>query len=73
MSWVNKRIKQYQEGQEATCLEKIALEHGHPVNFTANMIGLVVLGYGLWMHDCALITAGIAIAFLGHIYCWMKK
>ncbi len=73
MSWAKKRIQQYKEGQEATFLEKMALEHGHPVNCVASIIAFIFLGYGLWIHNYIWIIAGVAVGLLGHLYCWIKK
>ncbi len=73
MMWAEKRIQQYKEGQKATCLEKLALEHGHPVNCAASIIAIVLLGYGLWIHNWTWIIAGIVVAVLGHLYCLLKK
>ncbi len=73
MTWAEKRIKQYREGQKATLLEKLALEHGHPVNCVASIIAFGLLAYGLWTHDFTLIIAGIVIGLLGHLYCWLVK
>jgi hypothetical protein len=73
MRWAEKRIQQYREGQKATCLEKLALEYGHPVNCTASIIAIVLLGYGLWIHSYDLIIAGVVVGLLGYLYCWLKK
>ncbi len=73
MSWAEKRIKQYREGQKATRLEKLALEHGHPVNCAASVIATIFLGYGLWFHDFTWIAFGIIVGLFGHIYCSLKK
>ncbi len=73
MSWVNKRIKRYREGDNPTFLEKMALEHGHPVNFVLSLIALAAVGYGLWMHDFLYIVIGILLGLLGHVYCFLQK
>ncbi len=73
MSWVNKRIKQYKEGENPTFIEKMALEHGNPVNCILSLIALVVLVYGLWVNDWVWIIISIALGFFGHLYCWFQK
>lgn len=73
MSWAEKRIQQYTQGQKATWLEKCALEHAHPVNLLFHIIAFVVGVYGLWLHNWAWIIVALAIGFLGHLYCWLKK
>ncbi len=73
MSWAKKRIQQYSQGQKATWLEKMALEHGHPMNFIASILALIFLGFGLWLHNWTWIIIGLVVATLGHIYCWLKK
>ncbi len=72
MSWVNKRIKQYQEGQKPTFIEKMALEHGNPVNCILSIIALGFLIYGLWFQNWLFIIIALVLGFLGHIYCWVK-
>ncbi len=73
MRWAEKRIKQYKEGQKATYLEKLALEHGHPVNCVASIIATFFLIYGLWNQDITWIIVGVVIGIFGHFYCWVKK
>ncbi len=73
MCWAEKRIQQYKEGQDPTFIEKMALEHGHPVNCAASIIAFAAVGYGLWIHDYTWIVAGVVVAILGHLYCWIKK
>lgn len=73
MSWVEKRIQQYKEGQKATWIEKRALEHANPVHLALAIIGTLLFIYGLWMHNWAWIMGGIILNFLGHLYCRVKK
>ncbi len=73
MRWAEKRIEQYKEGEKATLLEKMVLEHGHPINCVASFLAFIALGYGLWMHDFLWIGVGIVVGFFGHIYCWIKN
>ncbi len=73
MSWVNKRIKQYREGENPTFMEKMALEHGNPVNCVLSLISFIILIYGLWMHDWTWIIIAAVLGFSGHLYCWLQK
>jgi len=73
MSWVDKRIKKYREGEKPTFLEKMALEHGNPVNCVLSFLAFVVIVYGLWTHDFLYIITGILLGLAGHIYCWFQK
>ncbi len=73
MSWVNKRIKQYNQGEKATWLEKRLLEHAEPVNLTATIISIAMLFYGLWFQNWTWIIIGFVVGFLGHLYGWFKK
>lgn len=73
MSWTDKRIREYREGAEPTVLEKLALEHGHPVNFAASILALAAIGYGLWTHQGIWIGVGAALALLAHLYVSIKK
>ena len=73
MSWVEKRIQQYKEGKNPNLFEKIALEHGHPVNFLASLLALAALVYGLWMHNWAWIIVACLLGAVGHLYCRLQK
>jgi len=72
MSWAEKRIKEYQAGREATWLERRVLEHAEPLHLTLQIISLPLLVYGVWSHDWLLISAGIALNVIGHIYTWLR-
>lgn len=67
MSWVEKRVTQYQQGQKATWLEKRALEHGHPVHATLALISIPLFIYGLWTHSWLSIALGVTLNFIGHL------
>ncbi len=73
MSWVKKRIKQYREGQEPTIIEKMALEHGNPVNCFLSLSAFGFLVYGLWTHIWIWIIIAGFLGLLGHLYCWLQK
>ncbi|MGB3943785.1 MAG: hypothetical protein WBK88_03220 [Methanothrix sp.] len=73
MTWADRRIREYRDGEEPSVLERIALEHGHPVNFAASILALAAIGYGLWTHQWIWIGLGAALGVLGHIYCWREK
>jgi len=73
MSWVKKRIQQFNQGQKATWLEKRALEHADPINCLATCISFFVLVYGLWINNWNWIIASILIGFLGHLISWFRK
>lgn len=61
MSWVEKRINQYQQGQKPTWLEKRALEHGHPVHAALALISLPFAC--LWVMDSFLVVDSSRINF----------
>jgi hypothetical protein len=73
MGWAEKRVQQYNQGQQATWIERRALEHANPVHLSLALIGLVLLIYGLWIHNWTWIIGGVILNFLGHLYCWLKK
>jgi len=73
MKWVEKRIQQYREGRNPNILEKLALEHGHPVNFLAHLLALAALIYGLWMQEWVWIIVAALLAIVGHLYCRLQK
>ncbi len=73
MKWAEKRIEEYKKGEKATCLEKMALEHGHPVNCIASIIAFAFLAYGLWTHEIIWIIIGVVIGVLAHLYLFLKE
>lgn len=73
MSWVEKKVQQYNQGQKASWLERRALEHANPVHIVLAIIGALLLIYGLWVHSWWWIGGGIILNILGHSYCWLKK
>jgi hypothetical protein len=73
MGWAEKRVQQYNQGQQATWIERRALEHANPVHLSLALIGLVLLIYGLWIHNWTWIIGSVILNFLGHLSCWLKK
>ena len=71
MSWVEKRIKEYNEGRKATWMEKRALEHANPLHPVLAVIRVTALIYGLWVHSWMWIGIGVGLIFLSHLYCWL--
>ncbi len=67
MRWVDKKIKQYQQGQKATWLEKRALEHAHPVHAALALVSLPLLVYGLWINSWTWIGVGLVLNCVGHL------
>lgn len=55
-----------------TTLGKLALLHLHPLNLSAQLLGLVPLLMGTWQHSSILMLAGLSIICFGHIYGWEK-
>lgn len=55
-----------------TTLGKLLLLHLHPMNLSAQFVGLVPLLYGFWDHSALWILAGASIVSFGHIYGWEK-
>jgi len=52
MKWAEKRIQQYRDGRNPNILEKIALEHGHPVNFLAHLFCFSC--FSIWFVDARM-------------------
>lgn len=73
MSWVQKRIEEYQHGTKATFIEKVILAHADPINLLLFIGGLLILAYGLWQHDWYLIFGGAGIGIVGDIISWLRK
>ena len=55
-----------------TILGKIGLLHKHPINLTLNLIGIIPLIYGLWMHEEVVILLGLSVIIMGHFFGWSK-
>jgi len=73
MSWAEKKIEEYKQGKDATWEEKRMLEIANPVNSIAQAVSLIVLVYGLWMHDFKWIIVSVAVSLMGFLYAWLKK
>jgi hypothetical protein len=55
-----------------TTLGKIALLHLNPVNMVVQILGLVVLGYGVWEHSVLYTLYGVSVILIGHVIGWGK-
>lgn len=55
-----------------TTLGKIGLLHKHPINLALNLIGLIPLLYGLWMHAGLIILIGLSVIIMGHFFGWSE-
>ncbi len=73
MGWVEKRIDALKRGRKLTWIERRMLEHANPVHLFLLLIAAVVLVTGLWENNVSYSLVGLAIALLGHVYCWMQK
>lgn len=60
------------EKMSETPLGKLALLHLHPFNLITQLIGLVPLVYGIWIHSTEYILGGLSIVMIGHAYGWWK-
>jgi hypothetical protein len=72
MGWAEKRIEAYQDGEDATWMERRSLEHANPVHLPLALVGAVIIGYGLWAHDRRWIGVGLRLNIIGHLYCWRQ-
>jgi hypothetical protein len=70
MGWAEHRIEEYRQGTPANWLERRMLEHANPVHFPLALVATAGFIYGLWMHDWLWIISALAVALLGHLYCW---
>jgi hypothetical protein len=55
-----------------TALGKIALLHLHPINLISQLVGVVVLLFGVWQQSPELSLGGTSMILLGHTYGWSK-
>ncbi|MGG7054862.1 hypothetical protein [Nitrosomonas sp. ANs5] len=72
MTWAEKRIHAYREGQPATFIERLILSFTHPIALLLAMIGLLMLIGGLWLHAWPWIGAGVAVYLLGLGYGYFR-
>ena len=55
-----------------TILGKLALLHLEPLNLIVQILGVGLLGWGIWMHETISILAGASIVLMGHTVGWGK-
>jgi hypothetical protein len=62
-------------GTDATSLAKLllgrlALLQLYGSNFIVHLAGVVVLLYGIWLHETRVVLTGISLVLLGHVQGW---
>lgn len=55
-----------------TSLGKMGLLHLHPFNAIVQLVGIVPLIYGTWMHSPEYMLVGASLVLIGHIFGWDK-
>lgn len=55
-----------------TTIGKIGLLHTHPINLAFNLVGIIALVNGLWMHAAEIVLVGISFIIMGHFFGWSK-
>jgi len=73
MAWIEKKIQKYREGQNPGLLEKLALEHGHPLNFLLHCLGFISYSYGIYIKEWVWILVAVLLILVGHLWCKMEK
>lgn len=73
MTWADRKIREYRDGQPATFLERMILGCANPAGAVLFIIGIVILFYGLWAHAWLWITAGIIIYAAGIVYGQLRR
>jgi hypothetical protein len=53
-----------------TLLGKLALLHIHPFNLAIQTCGLIVTGWGIWLHETVPVLGGISLILIGHGFGW---
>lgn len=71
--WPARKFELCRHGEQLNWLEQRILEHAHPVHFILAFIGMVMIVYGLWIHDWFWIIAGIILNLGGHVYTWLRE
>lgn len=51
-------------------LGRLALLHLHGSNFIVQLAGMIVLLYGVWMHETRVLLTGITLILVGHVQGW---
>lgn len=73
MGWAERRVREYNEGQQATWIERRVLDHANPVHVALAMIAVIPFVYGLWTHNWLAIGLGVLLNVVGHVYCGLRK
>lgn len=71
--WPDRKLELYRHGEQAGWLDQRILEHAHPLHFVFEVVGFMMIAYGLWVHGWVWIVAGIILNFAGHLYTWLIK
>ncbi|HEV2297059.1 MAG TPA: hypothetical protein VGR72_00905 [Candidatus Acidoferrales bacterium] len=61
-----------EEGMAQTIWGKIMLIHLHPVNLLIQIVGGIVLVYGVWIHSGIWIMVAMSVVLIGHMWGWHK-
>ncbi len=56
-----------------SAVQRLALQHANRTKLSGEIIGLLVIFYGLWMHNFAYIWGGLGIGILVGIWVWRKE
>lgn len=56
-----------------TTFGKYVIMRLHPANLTLQIVGYVILMYGLWIHQGWVILIGVSGVSLGHLWGWQSK
>lgn len=60
------------EAMSETLLGKLALLHLHPFNMALQLVGVVALIYGLWLHSTEYILGALSLVAAGHTVGWTQ-
>ena len=61
-----------EEGMAQTIWGKIMLIHLHPVNLLVQIVGGIVLVYGVWIHSFIWIMVAMSVVLIVHMWGWNK-
>lgn len=51
---------------------KMMILHLHPANALTQLVGVVIVTYGIWIHSTVYAITGASLILLGHLWGWSK-
>lgn len=55
-----------------TSLGRLLLVSSHPANMLLQVVGYIVIAYGVWIHSTPTVLTGATSVLLGHLFGWPR-